>query len=282
MSDKVPERYQRWEGIRERNTILSLGFGAFGYGRKQPTKAERLHLFLLFAFVWYLAYSINLRRRGRPCRKAWVEKCVPESLGGSCTVDCATEEVLAETPDAFSDYNSVMESTRYGAELDEAACLQGSTAPDLCTIPMCTTGGDACIDEPDSSDGFCMCYSGVWAYLVEILLYTILFKLLYMPFWYLLVFDLKKCCGSYAHWCIESLVVILYLFIFTISVAILYRYMNDMTGFLWESGFWFVTFFLLCLFEVVKSFTFGFLVGTYVVRPLCGPFVAGCWKFMLA
>jgi len=292
MSDKVPERYQRWEGIRERNTILSLGFGVAGYGRKQPTKVERLHLFLLFAFVWYLAYSINLRRRGRPCRKAWVEKCVPESLGGSCTVDCSPAEVLAETPEAFSDYEAVKESTSFAAEFEEAACLTGSIKfeksrrrlTSTCTIPMCATDGKACIDEPDATEGFCICYSGIGAYFVEALLYTILFKLLYMPFWYLMVADLKALpwCLKGLHWCVETLVVVLYVFIFGISVVILYRYMNELKGFLWETGWYLMSFFIMCLFEVVKSFSLGFLMGTYVIRPLCGPFVAGCWKFMLA
>ena len=29
----------------------------------------------------YLAYTFSLRRRGNPCRKAWVDACVPARLG---------------------------------------------------------------------------------------------------------------------------------------------------------------------------------------------------------
>lgn len=289
MSDHVPERYQRWEGIRERNTILSLFFGMCGHGRKQPIKFERIQLFILYASVWYLAYTMSLRRRGRPCRKAWVEACVPENMGGGCSGtgrfgNCSSVEILAASPDGFNDFHSMYKgwsSTRIGIKIDEAECVKAGHSP--CSVPLCADDKeDTCVDKRDGTGGFCRCHN--WGSLVffDTVIYTILFKLLYMPFWYLFVIDLEKYCGKIMDRFVTLSVTPLYSIIFTTTIIILWRYMDSADGFAWETSWWFITFLCLCCFEVVKSFTLGFIVGSYVICPLFGPCVSSMWKFLFA
>jgi len=285
MTEHAPERYQRWEGIRERNTILSLIFGLLGYGRKQPTKFERVQLFLLYASVWYLAYTMSLRRRGRPCRKAWVEACVPQHLGGGCDGtgrygNCSSAAVLALSPDGFDDYEAMMSSTRIGIDIDKAECVKAGHSP--CSIPLCATEGPTCEFKRDGVGGFCRCNDWGSLFVFDTIMYTFLFKLLYMPFWYLMVMDLESVFGHRVDRCISASVAILYATILLLTVIVLWRYMDTADGFAWETFWWFVSFFFLCCFEVVKSFTLGFLLGAYVVRPLFGPCASGIWKFLLA
>jgi len=297
MSVHYPERYQRWEGIRERNTILSLFFSLFGHGRVQPTKCERLQLFFLYASVWYLAYTFSLRRRGNPCRKAWVDACVPARLGGGCLKtgigatgvgkwNCSSTAVLAKTPSGWDDWSKLSSSTRVGINIEKADCVEAGHSP--CSVPMCAVEGPTCEYKTDGLQGFCKCNS--WHILViwDTILYTCLFKLFYMPFWYLFVADLTACVGRCCAVCLHMLVIPFYLIFMLLSVMILWRYMDDMEGFWWETCWWFVSFCILCCFEVVKSFTFGFLLGSYVIKPICAPcglpgaYFTGFYKFLLA
>merc|ERR1712183_494280 len=103
-----------------------------------------------------------------------------------------------------------------------------------------------------------------------------------MPFWYLFVADLERRFGCFVDWCVSISVIPLYICIMIIAVAILWSYMDSSDGLIWETLWWFVSFMLLCCFEVVKSFTLGFLVGSYVIRPVFGPCISGIWKFLLA
>lgn len=285
MREDVPERYQRWEGIRERNTILSLIFGLFGHGRKQPTKFERMQLFILYASVWYLAYSMSLRRRGRPCRKAWVDACVPEHLGGGCRGigdlgNCSSANILAMTPEAFNDYGNMRSSTRIGINIKEAECVKAGHSP--CSIPLCAAEGATCEYKQDGLKGFCRCNSWIRLVVWDTIMYTFFFKLLYMPFWYLFVTDLEIYLGRAGNFLVALTVAPLYIIILMLSVVILWTYMETAGGVAYETMFWFFSFVCLCCFEVVKSFTFGMLLGSYVIRPICGPCVSGVWKFLLA
>lgn len=256
-----------------------------GYGRKQPTRFERLQLFILYASVWYLAYAMSLRRRGRPCRKAWVETCVPTHLGGNCDgtvgMNCATDAILAAVPDKFNDFEAVKSRTSHGIDLHSAKCVKAGHSP--CEIPMCmATAGSTCVDKPDGTGGFCRCESTAGLILFDTILYTFLFKLLYMPFWYLFVADIRKKCGCCADCCITLSVLPLYLIITIVAVAILRDYMNSDEGFVWETLWWFITFCFLCCFEVVKALTLGFVVGSYVIRPVLGRCAGAVWQFLLA
>jgi len=288
----VPERYQRWEGIRERNVILSVTMRVFGHGRKQPTLVERVHLFFLYASAWYFVYGLMLRRRGDICRKAWVDTCVPIDLGGGCVgrgSTCASEDLLADTPDRFNDYEAISASTRVEMDESKARCVDEGIVDSICDLPMCRALHSSresitcsAMSEGDAvPDGFCMCDDPFGRVAVEIMFYTIAMKVLYLPFWYSFVVDLeaisKKC-----HMVMLCLAIFLYSMLFLCGGMVIMTFVNQWKGWGWETGQWFVSFIFLCLLEVVKSFLFGFVIGSYVIEPLCCKYVARVWKFMLA
>merc|ERR1712100_495400 len=184
------------------------------------------------------------------------------------------------SPDGFNDYESMMSSTRVGINIDKAECVKAGHSP--CDIPLCVAEGSTCEFKADALAGFCTCNS--WGILVvfDTIVYTILFKLLYMPFWYLFVADCASLLGRPVDFCIKMSVIPLYLFVVLVGAAILWNYMDSADGFIWETLWWFITFFFLCCFEVVKGFTLGFLLGSYVIRPVFGPCASGIWKFLLA
>jgi len=287
VSDKVPERYQRWEGIRERNTILSLAFGLAGHGRKQPTKLERVQLFLLYAAVWYMCYAIMLRRSSYACHRTWAEACAPVSVGGGCTVEaeCADEEVLARMPDGFSDFSELRARTSFVVEHSDAKCLESGAAASMCQMPMCAPGDEMpCFRDSDSVGGFCYCEDYFVLMIFSTLLYTVMFKVLYYPIWLLSGFDLDTMCFN----CktvgrTSNLFVFLLYVVLTLCAAMMIgRYTGSTSGLGVETLQWFWTFVALCLFEVVKAFSLGYVGGAYVVYPLFGPCAARAWKFALA
>lgn len=282
MRSDVPERYQRWEGIRERNAILSLAFGIAGRCRKQPRLNERTHLFLLYAAVWFFSYSITIRRRGITCRKAWVETCVPVDRGGGCIDTCASTVVLGATPEGFADFSAVARSSRHKLDINKMRCVESGVVESVCDLPMCARrGGEACISDGHQPSGLCPCDPAVGARIYEVLLYTVAFKLLHYPYWLLYVRDLSSW-----HWCLRRMAyassIVIYVFLFTMSFHVLWSYLEDSGAVLWETGAWLISFASLCLFEVVKSFTVGFIVGAYVIDALCCHTVSQIWKFCLA
>jgi len=115
----------------------------------------------------------------------------------------------------------------------------------------------------------------------EVVLYTVLFKLLYMPYWYLFVFDLQEF-GSWCAWIVARSAMALYLMLFLAGFVMQVQYFHSFGGVVLETISWLMSFCVICCFEVVKAFTLGFLVGSYVLRPMCGGLPAGVWKFFLS
>merc|ERR1712080_432962 len=111
--------------------------------------------------------------------------------------------------------------------------------------------------------GFCRCNSLGGLMVFDTILYTVLFKLLYMPFWYLFVADMQQLLGRVPDLCMKLSVVPLYSIVLLTGVAILWNYMDSADGFAWETFWWLITFIFLCCFEVIKGFTLGFLLGSY-------------------
>jgi len=278
--DDVPERYQRWESIRERNVILSLVLGLLGHGRKQPTSRERIHLLLLYASVWYLSYAFALKYRGEGCRKGWAQTCVPQQLGGGCSSQCARQEVLQQTPQSFAKYEKVLKVAAVTVNVHDALCVINGNFSSPCEIPMCAPRGQkTCISDRRGASGMCKCQPNSLVF--EVVLYTVLFKLLYMPYWYLFVFDLQEF-GSWCAWIVARSAMALYLMLFLAGFVMQVQYFHSFGGVVLETIYWLMSFCVICCFEVVKAFTLGFLVGSYVLRPMCGGLPAGVWKFFLS
>jgi len=277
MAEDVPERYQRWEGIRERNVITSNLAALCGRGRKQPSRVERLHLLILYAAVWFLCYAISLRRRGNPCRKAWVEECVPASLGGRCSNECATAAILDKTPERFSNFQDVIDETQFGLDVDKAACVSQGSVQSPCDVGMCADEGErTCFDKADGTTGFCRCDPTAFRVVYDIALYCLAFKVCYLPYWYLFVMDTDKKCGVVCSRVISFSVIVLYTIIFALGLVILATFMGTVIGVYWEILWWLATFSVLCCTEVVKAFIFGFIVGTYVITPIFGRMLGAC------
>merc|ERR1711920_416980 len=102
--------------------------------------------------------------------------------------------------------------------------------------------------------------------------------------WLLLKQDLDSvCCDCKAVARLSVLIVFfLFGFLVLIAVGLLASYTGSATGVGRETLSWLLSFVVLCLFEVVKAFTLGYVGGAYVVYPLFGPCVAKAWKFLLA
>lgn len=292
LREDVPERYQRWEGIRERNPVLSMAFGLTKFRRKQPTRAERVHLFVLYGAVWYFAYAFTLRRRGRACRKSWIEACVPEDQGGLCTTNCANRSVLERTPAAFAKYEDLREATMPSVDLNSLACIQEGAVRSACEVAMCTEAATrSCLSDPKASDGICVCDSNEDRVVLESIIYSLLFKIIYMPYLYIFWTDLPnsritRCLpDKYRHvpdYMIQCTTVGIYVGLFAIGLFTMEVYFNNLAGILWESLWWFWTFLVLCTIEVFKAFFLGYILGSYVLSPLCCPCFSRIWKFMFS
>mmetsp|Transcript_4047 Transcript_4047/g.11504 ORF Transcript_4047/g.11504 Transcript_4047/m.11504 type:complete len:514 (+) Transcript_4047:75-1616(+) len=278
-----PERYQRWEGIRERNPIMSLLFSLSNHGqvcRMQPSRVERVHLFLLYAAVWLFSYSTVLGHRGDQCRMAWAERCVPRNVtGGGCADRCASDAILDATPQEFRDYERF--SLKIDFNIDAAVCLKAGSIRSPCEIPMCTRNlDDDCMDE-DETAGFCKCKAVVEVLVWEYILYAVLHKILYLPFWFVLRLDVED---RHRHFncIILTVVVLMYSMLFLLGLIFMWRLLGgSFTGFAIAFLFWIVSFVLLCCLEVVKAFTLGYIVASYLIRPLC-PILSKLWKFAFA
>lgn len=284
MRDDVPERYQRWEGIRERNTILSLVFKLCGHGRKLPTLLERVHLFILYASIWWATHIFATRLHGNACRKGWVEACVPLDLGGDCRVGCATASVLDRTPEDYRDYDTVRHATWTKLDVRRAPCLKENVSA-ACLHPMCAPlDEESCLSRKvqEFYGGFCACAPLFKFYIFQVLVYALMFKVLYMPFWYLFVLDLRRCCGPCMAVVFRCIPVPVYVVMLLFGNRWLWEYVHDEHAFWMEFLYWCLSFVVLCLFEVVKSFLLGFVLGRYVISALCGQCSGAIWKFMLA
>lgn len=292
LREDVPERYQRWEGIRERNPVLSMAFGLTKFRRKQPTRGERVHLFVLYGAVWFFAYAFTLRRRGRACRKSWIEACVPEDQGGLCTTNCANRSVLERTPAAFAKYKELREATMPSVDLNSLACIHEGTVRSACEVAMCTEAATtSCLSDPKASAGICVCDSSEDRVVLESVIYSLLFKIIYMPYLYIFWTDLPNSrvarCLPDGHrhapdYVIQCTTVVMYVVLFALGFFIMKVYFNNIDGILWESLWWLWTFLVLCTVEVFKAFLLGYILGSYVFSPLCCPCFSRAWKFMLS
>lgn len=274
-----PEHHQRWQGIRERNVIFSLVFWMLRRGRKEPTGCERINLLLLYMAVWFMCFSY-LERRKRDavsCEQSWIHACVPESLGGGChnASLCAELVTLDATPKKLKDYAAVMgkRSSEFARE-QSMECL-GDDVGLVCRMPMCSAANTPC------DGGLCDCRAvenPVLQYMREIFLFTIFFKVLYFPFDLLLRFELKgvwHVLGVGASFAVGVLLLLG-------GAVTLWLYEPDGRSFGLSATRFALTFISLCSFEMIKSFTLGYLVGTYVIQRNCCPTAARIWKYLLA
>lgn len=278
MRPDVPERYQRWEGIRERNVILGLGFMLSGHARKLPNVFERIGLLLLYMAVWFWCYSYVVKYRGEVagCQQLWVEQCVPRALGGGCEGDCAESATLALTPRRLSNFHAIMAWEQVPSALKDEAlhCVSDLEVDSLCSLPMCARGEGGC------DHGLCTCVvrnSPVNEFVKECMLYMFFFKVLYWPFYLIQTFDLKgiaRCIGGCG-------TVFFFGLIMAMTLQDILSYEERASEFVWHIMRFLMTFAVLCVFEVVKAFFLGFVVGSYVVQRYCHSLVARIWKYLL-
>lgn len=281
MRPDVPERYQRWEGIRERNVIMGLIFKLAGNSRKLPMLYERIGLLFLYMAVWFYCYSYLARFRSEMvgCQQLWVERCVPQHLGGGCVGDCANDTILSFTPRRLSDFAEVL--AQYDAppafRYNVPKCADDLQATDLCGMQMCSASEDYC------DGGLCTCViriGRVKEFVKELILYMFFFKLLWFPFYLIHNVDLRgihrvaHCVGLCATITATCLV-------FTITLQDIHSYETRVRALALHVVRFFLSFASLCCFEVVKGFFLGFVVGSYVIQRYCPSFVARIWKYFL-
>mmetsp|Transcript_101350 Transcript_101350/g.285862 ORF Transcript_101350/g.285862 Transcript_101350/m.285862 type:complete len:1060 (-) Transcript_101350:152-3331(-) len=337
MRHDVPERYQRWEGIRERNAVLSFVFGLVGNGRKHPTLGQRVHLIFLYLALYFFSYSAmrSLHDYEADCQMLWEEECLrhpaidhntsglntsaprgllnlltasldsecpwlsstssPDEMGcfsgGSCNVethgwDCCGSGMRMRCPEGYRACNATVDDAgldfvcqRSCAAYGGVRGCEGSCRQSPCDLPMCADQGPSCWDEPMAGPAvasFCRCKSYASFLLTELILFSLVFKVIYLPFRMLFFVALGK-----VSCCVQALVAFICALLFYMGGCFLYTAVTD--GHLGvEMAFWVMTVFLLSLLEAVKSFVGGYLLGTYVLGPLCPKWVSRVWKFFFA
>eukprot|EP00429_Kryptoperidinium_foliaceum_P054550 CAMPEP_0176080234 /NCGR_PEP_ID=MMETSP0120_2-20121206/40132_1 /TAXON_ID=160619 /ORGANISM="Kryptoperidinium foliaceum, Strain CCMP 1326" /LENGTH=414 /DNA_ID=CAMNT_0017413997 /DNA_START=1 /DNA_END=1245 /DNA_ORIENTATION=+ len=275
----IPEHYQRWESIRERNVILSLLFWLLRHGRHEPTGCERINLLLLYMATWFWCFSFLERFKGREvaCQQEWIETCVPVSLGGGCSDDarCAELAVIETTPDALKDYRAIARKRSSLKARERSLQCLGDDEARICNLSMCSGSNEPC------DGGFCDCRVAghqVIQGFRDLLLYMLFFKVVYFPFDMLLRYELTGCwhnLGVIASIAASALVAL-------VGAQSFWAYDPRGRTFAIVLLRFLFTFLCLCLFEAIKAFALGYLVGTYVVQPNCWSIAARIWKYLLA
>lgn len=292
--DVLPHRFRSWEKNRESNVVLAFICGLLGAGRPQPSACERSVLLLLYASISYVVFFASFLSGPAACEASWVAQCVPPELGGTCVSQCAAPAVLAMKP-AWVSYRRVLDgspfrSLNFTAIVNPQAWVNETKAAAAwtpCMLPLCTDTSPCTglfvrkvFCEPGGHEGrnaMCPCPTSAWVTFFGSFIVKLPFiKVLYVPA--LKVFSTDFETSPYC--CLRMLNTILATFTVAYSGYLFWHTVETAFGPLLPPfvAKWLASFLVFTVFEAVKGFLLGHVIGYYFVRPLCPACLWALWR----